>query len=220
MSLRRAGLVALLSLSIGGIAGGGYALGLRSAAQQRPAPGPVDVGFAQAMRGHHDQAVVMSQILLGDSTSQIAGLARAIESAQLMEIGQMKGWLLLWDKPLLPSTSSMDWMLLGRSPPDAALSRYLIDCRNSPGGMPGLATQDELTRLRSLKGGERDLWFLQLMIRHHQGGLPMARFAAQNAETPAVRMLAAQIVAEQTQEAATMLLLAQRLAVSEPPNAP
>ena len=211
MSLRHAGIAGLLLLLVASLAGGGYALGLRAAPRPQ-LPGPVDIGFTQAMRGHHDQAVVMSQIMLADGGSEIAGLARAIESAQLMEIGQMKGWLLLWDKPLLPATSSMDWMLLGRTPPDAALSRYLIDCRNSPGGMPGLATQEQLARLRSLKGRERDLWFLQLMIRHHQGGLPMARFAAQNAETPAVRMLAAQIESEQTQEAATMLLLAQRLA--------
>lgn len=205
--------VALLLLLIGTLAGGAYALGLHARPPQQT-HGPIDVGFTQAMRGHHDQAIVMSRILLADGSSQIAGLARAIESTQLMELGQMKGWLLLWDQPLLPANDRMDWMLLGRTPPDTALNRYLIDCRNSPGGMPGLATQDELARLRSLKGVPRDLLFLELMIRHHQGGLPMARFAAQNAETPAVRMLAAQIEAEQTQEAATMLLLAQRLATS------
>ena len=32
--------------------------------------------------------------------------------------------------------------------------------------------------------------FLQLMLRHHQGGAPMAGYAAQHAETPQVRNLA------------------------------
>ena len=76
--------------------------------------------------------------------------------------------------------------------------------------MPGLATAEELQRLRSLQGAARDQLFLQLMVRHHQGGLPMAEFAAYNAATPAVRMLAAQMVVEQTQEMATMALLARQ----------
>src|SRR3546814_6326432 len=82
------------------------------------APSPVDVGFAQFMRGHHDQAVVMTQILLGRGTTRLVGLARSIQTAQLIEIGEMKGWLLLWGKPVLPATTSMDWMLFGKNAPD------------------------------------------------------------------------------------------------------
>ncbi|MDR3414601.1 MAG: DUF305 domain-containing protein [Nevskia sp.] len=88
-------------------------------AQAATAPGPVDIGFAQAMRSHHDQAVVMTQILLDHGTTRLASLARGIQAAQLVEIGEMKGWLLLWDKPLLPAGTGEDWMLLGKTPPDA-----------------------------------------------------------------------------------------------------
>ncbi len=210
MSLRRFLPLLLLAGGAALLAAAGYVLGLRSAPPPPAAPSAVDVGFAQFMRGHHDQAIVMTEILLQDRSSKLAGLASAMQAAQLIEIGQMKGWLLLWDKPLLPATDSMDWMLLGRTPPDEALNRYLIACRNSPGGMPGLATVEELQRLRTLRGEERDLLFLQLMVRHHQGGLPMAQFAAYNAQTPAVRTLAAQMVVEQTQEMATMALMARR----------
>ena len=170
------------------------------------APGAVDVGFTQSMRSHHDQAVVMTQILLDHGPSKLTGLARSIQSAQLIEIGEMKGWLLLWGKPLLPATSAMDWMLLGRAPPDASLSRYLADCR-AAGGMPGLATSDELNTLRSLDGDARDRLFLQLMMRHHQGALPMAHFAALNAETPVVRTLAAQIEVQQMEELGAMAMM-------------
>lgn len=204
-----AGAVLLLLIGAGlGEAGHRFATGAHPS-QAIAAPGPVDIGFAQSMRGHHDQAVVMSRILLDHGPTRLTGLARSIQSAQLIEIGEIKGWLLLWGKPLLPATAGMNWMLLGRTPPDASLSRYLADCRTA-GGMPGLASSDELNQLRSLDGDERDRLFLQLMTRHHQGALPMAHFAALNAETPAVRALAAQIEVQQMEELGAMALLARR----------
>lgn len=181
--------------------------GLRHAASVPQAQGAVDVGFAQFMGSHHDQAVVMTQILLDHGSSKLGGLARSIQTAQLIEIGEMKGWLLLWGQPLLPATRGMDWMLLGKGPPDAELARYLLDCKSAAGGMPGLATSEELNRLRALDGDERDHLFLELMVRHHQGALPMAHFAARNAQLPAVRSLAAQMVFQQTEELSTMSLL-------------
>ncbi len=210
MSLRRFSRVLLLAGGAALLAAAGYAYGLRASPPQPQGPSAVDVGFAQFMRSHHDQAIVMTEILLADHSSKLAGMASAMQAAQLIEIGQMKGWLLLWDKPLLPASDSMDWMLLGQQPPSEALNRYLIACRNSPGGMPGLATAEELQRLRTLQGDERDRLFLQLMVKHHQGGLPMAQFAVDNARTPAVRLLAAQMVVEQTREMATMALMARR----------
>ena len=174
---------------------------------QSPVPGPVDVGFAQSMIAHHDQAVTMAQIVLGDGSSKVSGLARTILTKQLLEIGQMRGWLALWGKPILPATRGVDWMLLGKTTPDEALAKYLLECRTSNGSMPGLATSEELNTLRSSSGPARDRLFLQLMLRHHQGALPMARFAIDNAGIPAVRSLAAEIVFEQSGELASMALL-------------
>jgi uncharacterized protein (DUF305 family) len=172
-------------------------------------PGAVDIGFAQSMRSHHDQAVVMARIVLDHGATRLPGLARSIRDAQLVEIGELKGWLLLWNKPLLPSSSGMDWLLLGKKPPDAVLRQYLVDCR-AAGGMPGLASSEELNRLRGLDGDERDRLFLQLMIRHHQAALPMAHFAALNADLQVVRTLAAQIEVQQTEELGAMALLARQ----------
>lgn len=202
------GLVLMLLLGAGlGVAYEHYLAHGTHAAEAMPAPGAVDVGFAQFMGSHHDQAVVMAQILLDHGSTKLTSLARAIQTAQLVQIGEMKGWLLLWGQPLLPTTSSMDWMLLGKAPPDAELARYLLDCRSAPGGMPGLATSEQLNQLRSLDGDERDRLFLELMIRHHQGALPMAHFAARNAQVPALRTLAAQMVLEQAEELTSMSLL-------------
>jgi uncharacterized protein (DUF305 family) len=70
--------------------------------------------------------------------------------------------------------------------------------------MPGMATPTEMAKLRSLSGKALDVYFLQLMIRHHQGGLPMARYAADHASVDYVRDLAQKIVTAQSGEIVSM----------------
>lgn len=166
------------------------------------APSAVDVGFAQFMSLHHQQAVVMAQLMRDDESSAVANLAQSIIGAQLLELGEMRGWLRLWNKPFFPESRAMSWMLLGDDPPSQALAQYLLDCEASPTGMPGLATDQQLNRLRSLQGLARSRLFLELMLAHHEGGIPMARFAAKNARIHAVRRVASNIVLEQTKEVA------------------
>lgn len=90
-----------------------------------------------------------------------------------------------------------------------------------PGGMgtmPGMASPDEITRLRSLTGRELDVYFLQLMLRHHQGGLPMARHAEQHAATAEVRVFAEKVVRAQTNDNTAMTdMLTERGAHPLPP---
>jgi uncharacterized protein (DUF305 family) len=74
-----------------------------------------------------------------------------------------------------------------------------------PGGvMPGMATPDELDELRGLSGDELDVRFLQLMIRHHQGAVPMADYALAHADTDVVRRLAQKVIESQSAEVLTM----------------
>jgi uncharacterized protein (DUF305 family) len=55
------------------------------------------------------------------------------------------------------------------------------------------------------------VFFLQLMLRHHEGGLEMAEYAAQHAAKGFVRNLAEKIVESQENESKLMReLLAQR----------
>ena len=167
----------------------------------------VDIGFAQFMGIHHEQAVMMADILLDGEPSALTPLARNIQRAQLLEIGQMQGWLHLWQQPLTPPSLSMNWMRLADVPPSPELARYLIDCENSPGGMPGLATDEQMAALRTSTGAERERLFLELMSAHHKGGLPMAHFAAEHASHPAVRHLADHVISAQEQE---LLWMAER----------
>ncbi|MFG2088043.1 DUF305 domain-containing protein [Spirillospora sp. NPDC048824] len=51
---------------------------------------------------------------------------------------------------------------------------------------------------------DTDVMFLQMMIAHHRQGVEMARVAAERAERDEVRILAAAVVATQSQEVKTM----------------
>ena len=66
--------------------------------------------------------------------------------------------------------------------------------------MPGMATSDQLRSLRAASGEQMDVLFLQLMLRHHEGGVLMLRYAAEHASVPEVRNLAAQMLSSQTSE--------------------
>jgi uncharacterized protein (DUF305 family) len=68
-----------------------------------PEGGTVDVGFAQDMSVHHRQAVLMAALARERSTDPaIRSIAFDIETNQLEQIGQMQGWLSLWNAAPLP----------------------------------------------------------------------------------------------------------------------
>lgn len=180
-------------------------------------PSAVDIGFAQFMSIHHHQAISMAQIMLsGPETTPLKRMAQTIAYTQLRELGKMEGWLQLWGENSFPPSKSMGWMLLGKEPPSEALLQYLIDCENSPTGMTGLATVAELDELRRLSGKQKDRKFLELMMAHHKGGLPMAQFAAQNAEVNAVRGIASLMATEQAEELIHMQRALAVIAAGQP----
>jgi len=180
-----AGLVA-----IGGA--GAVILGVGSA--DYPTAESVDAGFARDMSVHHRQAVLMAGLARDQtSDSELAVIAYDIESGQLNQVGQMQGWLSLWG--LSQSTAPvMSWMG----------DHDDIDMEGSAGLMPGMATTDDLDELRAAEGVAFDVLFLQLMIRHHQGGAAMAEYAAENAEVGTVKDLARSIADSQAAEIDTL----------------
>ena len=70
--------------------------------------------------------------------------------------------------------------------------------------MPGMATDAEITKLEGLKGTASDIYFLQLMIRHHEGGAAMMSYAADHAASPVVRNFASKMLESQTSEIGVM----------------
>jgi uncharacterized protein (DUF305 family) len=206
------GFAALALLMLGATAG--VLLGLPGSAERAaPAADSVDVGFAQDMTVHHEQAVQMATWARDHTTDpQLRQLAYDIESGQSRQIGHMQGWLGLWGASALPNGPFMRWM-----PAEAHMSGTTSghgSGHTSNAGvakMPGMASEEELRQLRASSGTEMDVLFLQLMLRHHEGGVPMLEYAARHAQEAEVRNLARQMLTAQTNESEYMRrLLAQR----------
>ena len=77
--------------------------------------------------------------------------------------------------------------------------------------MHGMASEEELRRLRASQGQDAEILFLQLMIRHHEGGVLMARAAKSLSRRADVVQMATSIDEGQRVEIATMTeMLAKR----------
>jgi uncharacterized protein (DUF305 family) len=186
---------------------GGLLLGLPNATPTTPAPTAVDIGFAQDMSVHHQQAVEMASWERDHTSDPVLGqLAADIEATQTAQIGRMQGWLELWGAPSLPVGGYMGWMT------ERATHDHDGAAPGAPVAvMPGMASADELKALRAATGPQLDVMFLQLMLRHHQGGATMLSYGAQYAAVPQVQNLARQMLTSQTAESQYLgQLLAQR----------
>lgn len=165
-----------------------------------PTAGTVDTGFARDMVVHHQQAVLMATYARQHAESdQVRALAGAIDAAQQREIGQMIGWLQSWGVPLQSDAPAMAWMGSGMS------QHHHGDASS----MPGMATPAELDDFVNLAGKRLDVEFLKLMTRHHEGGLPMAKYAASHAQLPYVRDAARLMIQDQQREIDQMRVLRQ-----------
>ncbi len=152
----------------------------------------VDTGFLQDMREHHEQAVLMSFIYRSrdDIDPGLATISRSIIVGQSLEVGRMIQLLRGFGETEINETdASMLWMGMSAQ----------------PGQMPGMATDDELDELGRLGGRAADELFARLMIEHHEGGIEMAEFAAENAKSDEVREMAASMASGQRGEIGEML---------------
>ncbi|MET8689652.1 DUF305 domain-containing protein [Streptomyces sp. NPDC004732] len=159
-----------------------------------PASSSADAGFARDMAVHHQQAVEMSYIVRDRTKDEdVRRLAYDIAQTQANQRGMLLGWLDLWELPKVPDGAPMDWMGMGDMPPgeDGAL-------------MPGMATGAELKKLGKLSGKQAEVLYLQLMTRHHRGGVHMAQGCVERCEVSAERRLARGMVESQESEIALM----------------
>lgn len=159
----------------------------------------VDAGFARDMSTHHTHAVTMAGYERDNTTNPaLKVLAFDIETSQETQVGEMTGWLAAWGLSRAGSNAPMSWMS-GHAHVGAG------------GLMPGMATPAQLNQLESAHGTALDILFLQLMIHHHQGGLPMAQYAEDHASKAYVRALAGGMVVTQTSEIVQMEQLLRQL---------
>lgn len=211
-------LAALVAVAAVVLLGIGATLGVALAPQRQDAPtapNAVDIGFAQDMIVHHSQGVLMARIADQNSEDNAVKIvAYDIEYTQTAQIGQMQGWLALWGQSEINRGQVMGWMAGdsgGHSGHAATVPTAATGAAADGAIMPGMATNAELAKLKSLHGKDSDIYFLQLMIRHHQGGAPMMEFATKNAGNPVVRNFAGKMLQTQTDEVSVMTqMLRQR----------
>ncbi|WP_164700525.1 DUF305 domain-containing protein [Modestobacter sp. KNN46-3] len=192
-------LVAVIALGLL-VAGGGLAVALGVGRDEQPTTDSVAAGFSRDMSRHHLQAVEMANLALTETEDpEIRQLAFDISATQTNQLGRMQGWLSLWDLPF-NGGETMAWMS------DGEMAGHDMAGHEADGAalMPGMATEAELAELRSLSGTAFDRMFLQLMIRHHQGGLAMAEYGREHSDVDVVERLARSIAETQDAETATM----------------
>jgi uncharacterized protein (DUF305 family) len=169
-----AGVLAALMLIGVGVAGGYLGSQLR-----QPGDDSVDAGFARDMSTHHAQAVEMAMFAFQKgSTDDLRVIGFDMATTQQYQIGVMQSWLQEWNLEPSSSRPRMAWMADGAT-------LLLPD-----GRMPGMATNEDVDKLKASAGKEFDILFCQLMLRHHLGGLHMAEEAKAHADDKRVRTLA------------------------------
>jgi uncharacterized protein (DUF305 family) len=165
----------------------------------------VDAGFARDMSTHHTQAVKMAGYTrLHTTNASVLLPANDIYDDQTFEIGEMQGWLDSWGLTRSTTLPTMGWM-----------SGHSLE---ADGLMPGMATPAEISHLQSLTGNALDVDFLQLMIRHHQGGLQMEQYATDHASKSYVQDLASKMQQSQSSEIISMEQLLRQLGGSPLPS--
>jgi uncharacterized protein (DUF305 family) len=153
-------------------------------ASRPPADDSAEAGFARDMMVHHAQAVQMAEIVRDKTESPtMRTIATDMALTQQAQIGMMQGWLQVWGLPVTSTEAAMSWM----GHPVAGL-------------MPGMATPEEINRLREASPEEADVLFLRLMIPHHQAAVPMAEAILERTDRPEVEQLAQAIADSQQLE--------------------
>jgi uncharacterized protein (DUF305 family) len=141
-----------------------------------------DVMFAQMMIPHHQQAIEMAKLAATRaSMGEVKKLATAIEGAQQPEIDKMTGWLTSWGATMPSSGGGM-----------------------SMGTGAGMMSDADMKKLAKLSGMSFDKAFLQMMVKHHQGAITMAKTEQAQGQSTDAKAMAADIVSSQSAEIATM----------------
>jgi uncharacterized protein (DUF305 family) len=149
-----------------------------------------DISFAQGMIPHHAQAVEMAKLVPSRSTNaKVLDLASRIQRAQDPEIQQLTTMLTKW----------------GATPPASEPSMPGMDHGSMSG--TGMMTADEMKQLDQAKGAEFDRMWTQMMTKHHQGAIDMAKTELAKGTDTEAKSLAQKIIEAQQAEITEMRAL-------------
>ncbi|MGE5695239.1 MAG: DUF305 domain-containing protein [Candidatus Sericytochromatia bacterium] len=141
-----------------------------------------DITFAQNMVPHHEQAVVMAQMVPTNTANmQMVRVSELVIARQVAEIQAFRAWLM--ERADTSSGPAADH-----------------DAAGHGATMPGMVDAATMNKLQTLKGADFDRLWLTLMIDHHRGAIEMARDELAHGKNPDVLYLARTIVTEQQAE--------------------
>ena len=124
-----------------------------------------DIKFMEDMIIHHNQAVVLSNLVPDRTNNQsIIDLAGRINVSQADEIKFMDDWLDKQDKKSLPVINDHQNHEMHK-----AHSTHMAH------DMAGMASPEDINKLSTLSGTDFDRFFLKLMITHHDGAVQMVK---------------------------------------------
>jgi uncharacterized protein (DUF305 family) len=177
----------------------GYAAGFLTPRNSTPGDTSPEAGFARDMSNHHAQAVAMGMLAQrkGDNVA-VRGFGGDIALTQQAQIGMMDQWLRDWKVNSNTDAPPMSWMPDGMNQLDNGL-------------MPGMATQEQMDALEAASGPEFDRLFLQMMIKHHLGGIHMVDGILGLSDNPDVVWLANAMKSGQQGEVTALQNLQQRV---------
>ncbi|MGW7438530.1 DUF305 domain-containing protein [Streptomyces sp. NPDC054849] len=142
-----------------------------------------DVAFAKGMIPHHRQAVEMAGLAPTRAESpEVKQLADEIKKAQDPEIKTLSGWLTSWSEQV-PTEGATD---------------------HSAHGMAGMMTAEEMDKLKNSSGKAFDTAFMEMMIKHHEGAVSMAKTEKAEGSFPDAKAMADAIITSQTAEITRM----------------
>ncbi|MFJ2593731.1 DUF305 domain-containing protein [Streptomyces erythrochromogenes] len=138
-----------------------------------------DVAFAKGMIPHHRQAIEMAGLAPSRAQSaEVKKLAEDIKKAQDPEIKTLSGWLTSWGEQV-PTEGETD---------------------HSAHGMAGMMSPQEMEKLKNSSGAAFDTAFMELMIKHHEGAVEMAKTERAQGVFPDAKTMADAIVTSQSTE--------------------
>lgn len=166
--------------------------------------GRAEVRFLEGMIDHHQMAVDMAADCLPKATTDtVRTLCQNVIDAQTQEIETMRGWLLAWYGIEYAPMAMADLMVLMdpgmASGPGMGHGNHTTNpATDMPLMMGMMAGFDRVTGL------DYDIAWLEAMIDHHDDALHMSERILRYAEHEDLRMLAQQIIDDQTAEIASM----------------
>lgn len=207
--------VLLVGLAIAAVA---FAIGRFSTfggAVTTPTHDSAEAGFARDMQVHHAQAIDMAMTIHRQTADpDLRALSYDIATGQSAQKGEMFDWLVQWGLPQAGGPT-MAWMAASDAghdhggTADAPLSDEEI--REAM----GMASAAELTALGAATGQAADCLFLKLMIRHHEGAIPMTDAVLELGSEPRTLAVASAMRGAQLFEIDAMQSMQARLACTD-----